>query len=112
MSDHEGQTTLTDAGRGTDLAARMDLLLQVMQQMREEKKAGQEETALKLARSTIRDPFSFHQKGNENQFCFCEDIEEQLQTASSIISRAKKGAGNETLFRTKDTVQQGMELLS
>ena len=56
---------LMHAENGNDLATRMDL---AMQQMREGIKAGQEETALKLARSGRRD-----RKGDENQFRFCED---------------------------------------
>ena len=95
MSDCEGENAaLTDAGKSTagstDLTAQMDLMLQAMQQVREEMKAGQEETALKLERSAKRDPFSFRRKGNEKQFRFCEDVKEQLQSASSSISRAKK----------------------
>ena len=71
-----------------------------------------EETALKLARKAKRDPFSFRRKGNENQFRFCEDVEEQLQSAASSISRAEKAAGKEALSRAKNAVEQGMELLS
>ena len=44
------------------------------------------------------------QKGNENQFRFCEDVEEQLQSAASSISRAEKGAGKEALSRAKNVV--------
>ena len=57
MSDHEEENAvLTDKGKEKDkgkdadrssdrsLTARMDLMLQSMQQMREEMKAGQEET--------------------------------------------------------------------
>ena len=125
MSDHEEENAvLTDKGKEKDkgknadrssdrsLTARMDLTLQSMQQMREEMKAGQEETALKLAHNAKRDPFSFRRKGNENQFRFCEDVEEQLQSTSSSISRAEKGAGKEALSRAKNAVEQGMELLS
>ena len=111
MSDHEEENAvLTDKGKDADrfsdrsLTARMDLMLQSMQHMREEMKAGQEETALKLARNAKRDPFSFRQKGNENQFRFCEDVEEQLQSAASSISRAEKGAGKEALSRAKNVV--------
>ena len=52
LSDHEENTALRDKGKGAagssdlTLTARMDLKLQSMQQMREEMKAGQEETAL------------------------------------------------------------------
>ena len=53
LSDHEEENTaLRDKGKGAagssdlTLTARMDLKLQSMQQMWEEMKAGQEETAL------------------------------------------------------------------
>ena len=69
MSDHESEGEhATAAEKSTagpsDLTARMDMMLQAMQQMREEMKAGQEETALKLARSAKRNPYSFRRKGN------------------------------------------------
>ena len=124
MSDHEEENAiLTDKGKENDkgkdadrssdrlLTARMDLMLQSMQQMWEEMKAGQEEMSLKLANAK-HDPFSFRRKGNENQLRFCEDVEEQLQSASSSISRAEKRAGKEALSRAKNAVEQGMELLS
>ena len=60
-------------------------MLQSMQQMREEMKAGQEGTAPKLVRNAKCDPFPFH------SFRFYEDEEEQLQSALSRISRAEKG---------------------
>ena len=53
MSDHENEgerataAKRSTAGPSSDLTARMDLMLQAMPQMREEMKAGQEETALR-----------------------------------------------------------------
>ena len=91
MPDHESDGERTTAAEkstarpSSDLTARMDLMLQAMQQMREEMKAGQEETALKLACSAKRDPYSFRRKGNENQFRFCEDVEDQFQSAVASI---------------------------
>ena len=81
MSDHESEGEQATAAEKTtvgpsDLTARMDMMLQAMQQMRKEIKARQEETALKLVRSTKRNPYSFHRKGKENQFRFCEDVED------------------------------------
>ena len=118
LSDNEGENAARrDAGNGAagssdlTLTARMDLMLQSMQQMWEEMKAGQEKTALKQARNAKHDPFLFRRKGNENQFRFCENVEEQLQSASSSISRAEK-EGKEALSRAKIAVEQGMELLS
>ncbi|KAL5497417.1 hypothetical protein EMCRGX_G013884 [Ephydatia muelleri] len=72
-----------------------------MQQMREDFAVGQEEAASKLARSSRRDPYSFRRKGNENQYRFCEDVEEQLKTTSAAIARAERGAGREALARAK-----------
>ena len=115
MSDHESdgeRTTAVEkstAGPSSDLTARMDLMLQAMQQMREEMKAGQEETALKLARSAKRDPYSFRRKGNK---IICEDVEDQFQSAAASISRAEKGVGKEALSRAKEAVEKGIELLS
>ena len=62
--------------------------------------------ALKLARSAKRDPYSFRRKGNENQFRFCEDVEDQFQSAAASISRAEKGAGKEALSRAKESVEK------
>ena len=72
-----------------------------MQQMREDFVVGQEEAASKLARSSRRDPYSFCRKGNENQYRFCEDVEERLKTTSAAIARAERGAGREALARAK-----------
>ena len=81
-----------------------------MQQMREDFAVGQEEAASKLARSSRRDPYSFRRKGNENQYRFCEDVEERLETTSAAIARAERGAGREALARAK--AKEGMELLT
>eukprot|EP00731_Ephydatia_muelleri_P003678 Em0001g3678a len=81
-----------------------------MQQMREDLAVGQEEAASKLARSSRRDPYSFRRKGNENQYRFCEDVEERLETTSAAIARAERGAGREALARAK--AKEGMELLT
>ena len=104
MCEHEGEET--------DLVAKMNWMLNEMQHMRDEMKAGQEETALKLARSGKHDSFSFLRKGNENQFRFCEDIVEQLQAAAASISLAEKGAVKEALVRARDAITEGIELLS
>ena len=70
-----------DAENGTDLATRMDL---AMQQMREGIKAGQEETALKLARSGRR-------VGRETRTSFPSARSNGVeQAASSSISQLKK----------------------
>ena len=71
-------------------------------------KAGQEEMALKLAHSAKRDPFLFRQKGNENQFRFCEDVEEPHCPAFLALKKMRE----EALSCVKNAVQQGMELLS
>ena len=110
--EHSSPVERSAAGPSSDLTARMDLMLQAMQQMREEMKAGQEETALKLARGARRDPYSFRRKGNENQFRFCEDVEDQLQSAAASMLRAERGAGKEALSRAKSTIEKGIELLS
>ena len=80
-----------------------------MQQMREDFAVGQEEAASKLARSSRRDPYSFRRKGNENQYRFCEDVEERLETTSAAIARAERGAGREALARAKAKEKKAKE---
>ena len=63
---------------------------------------GQEEAA----RSSRRDPHSFRRKGNENQFRFCEDVEERLETTSAAIAHAERGAGREALARAKEAAKE------
>lgn len=54
--------------------------MEEMRRLCEEVKASQEEASRetqRLTRSARRDPYSFWQKGNKNQFRFNEDVEEQ-----------------------------------
>ena len=100
------------SGGADRLEAQMAKMVAEMQQMREDFAVGQEEAASKLARSSRRDPYSFCRKGNENQYRFCEDVEERLETTSAAIARAERGAGREELARAKEAAKEGMELLT
>ena len=99
------------SGGADRLEAQMAKMVAEMQQMREDFAVGQEEAASKLARSSRRDPYSFRRKGNKNQYRFCEDVEERLETTSAAIARAERGAGREALARAKEAAKEGMELL-
>ena len=94
------------------LEAQMARMIAEMLQMREDFAVGQKEAASKLARSSRRDPYSFRRKGNENQYRFCKDVEERLETTSAAITHAEKGAGREALARAKEAAKEGMELLT
>ena len=73
------------------------LFLDEMQHLHE----SQEETAQKLAKGTRHNPYSFHRKGNENQFQFCEDVKENITAAQSSISRGIREAGKPALEKAK-----------
>ena len=65
--------------------------MEEMRRLREEVKASQEEASREtqwLARSARRDPYSFRRKGNENQFRFNEDVEEQLADVQMHLQKA------------------------
>ena len=94
------------SGGADRLEAQMARMIAEMQQMREDLVVGQEEAASKLARSSRRDPYSFCRKGNENQYLFCEDVEERLETTSAAIARAERGAGREALARAKEAAKE------
>ena len=58
--------------------------------LRENVKASQEEANQAtqwLARSVRRDPYSFRRKGNENQFRFNEDVEEQMSDVGTHLQK-------------------------
>ena len=112
MSDserHDGAATRTSeprpsgSGRAGHLEAQM---ARMIAEMREDFAVGQEEAASKLARSSRRDPYWFRRKGNENQYRFCEDVEERLETTSAAIARAERGEGKEALARAKEAAKE------
>ena len=96
----------SESGGADRLEAQMAKMVAEMQQMREDFTVGQEEAASKLARSSRRDPYSFRRKENENQYRFCEDVEERLETTSAAIARAERGAGREVLARAKEAAKE------
>ena len=61
--------------------------------LRENVKASQEEANQAtqwLARSLRRDPYSFRRKGNENQFRFNEDVEEQMSDVGTHLQKMEE----------------------
>ena len=61
--------------------------------LRENVKASQEEANQAtqwLARSVRRDPYSFRRKGNENQFRFNEDVEEQMSDVGTHLQKMEE----------------------
>ena len=65
---------------------------------------GQEEAALKLESCVRRDPYIFKRHGNENQYCFCEELADRATTASSSMTRAERGGGKVAFDRAKEAL--------
>eukprot|EP00731_Ephydatia_muelleri_P022352 Em0014g943a len=67
---------------------------------------GQEDAALKLEKGVRRDPYIFKCRGNENQYRFCEEIADRLNSASSSVAQAERGGGKAAFDRAKEALRE------
>ena len=90
-----------------------------MKQMQQELKfvrQGQEETALRLARSTTRkDTYVFKRRGNELQYHFNEQLVDRVEAAKACLEKMEVPASShleELRQRATNEVTEGTELLT
>ena len=98
----------SSASASTSAGDQLAQLLEKVRRLRE----GQEDAALKLERGVRRDPYTFKRRGNEHQYCFCEELADRMIAASNGVSRAERGGWKPDFDRAKEALREGMDLIS
>ena len=90
-------------------------LVEEVRRLREDVKAGQEETSRKLARSSWKESYPFKRKANEILHRFNEDVEDKLDEAAAAVAKAEltaEGCSKEALAKIKEVLPEGRQLIA